>query len=275
MAKQKKDQDGFSAQTLKRKLDALSGQLDGRWEKLRFERALSWLKRSERERESKSQDRDVQFILLWVALDSLFGREQDIVSLSRSRIPARVAGLMKEDHAGIIWEGFYLRNAALFRILQNRYIFNPFWKAIAESGVHSQESTKLCVTQKRAGHPKVAESDRKFADENRRVFDLLARGGAHGRRVVARIIFQRLGTLRNQLMHGSSAHLEGLNRSQVEDGHRLLSAVVPRILHVMMESPDARRGAIAYPPFGDRDALFDTELDGDEFRRLLGKSIGR
>ena len=110
---------------------------------MRFERALSWLKRSERERESKSQDRDVQFILLWVALDSLFGREQDIISLSRSRIPARVAALMKEDRAGIIWEGFYLRNAALFRILQNRYIFNPFWKAIAESGVHSQESTEL------------------------------------------------------------------------------------------------------------------------------------
>ena len=272
MAKQKKDQDGFSAQTLKRKLDALSGQLDGRWEKLRFERALSWLKRSERERESKSQDRDVQFILLWVALDSLFGRERDIISPLRSHIPARVAALMKEDRAGIIWEGFYLRNAALFRILQNRYIFNPFWKAIAESGVHSQESTELRVTPENAGH---SIADTEFLEENRRVFDLLAREGAYGRRVVARIIFKRLGTLRNQLMHGSSAHKEDINRSQVEDGYRLLSALVPRILHVMMESPNARRDVIAYPPFRKKNDLFDTELDGDEFRRLLGKSIGR
>ena len=269
MAKQKKDQDGFSAQTLKRKLDALSGQLDGRWEKLRFERALSWLKRSEKERESKDQDRDVQFILLWVALDSLFGRERDIISSSRSHIPARVAALMKEDRAGIIWEGFYLRNAALFQILQNRYIFYPFWKAVAESGVHSQESTELPENAGRF----IAESE--FLEENRRVFDLLAREGAYGRRVVARIIFKRLGTLRNQLMHGSSAHKEDINRSQVEDGYRLLSAVVPRILHVMMESPDARRDVIAYPPYGKQDDLFDRELDGDEFRRLLGKSIGR
>ena len=272
MAKQKKDLNDFSAQTLKRKLDALSGELDGRWEKLRFERALSWLKRSEKERESKNQDRDVQFILLWVALDSLFGRERDIISPLRSHIPARVAALMKEDRAGIIWEGFYLRNAALFRILQNRYIFNPFWRAIADSGVHSQESTELRVTPENTEHP-IADSE--FLKENRRVFELLAREGAYGRRVVARIIFQRLGTLRNQLMHGSSAHLEVLNRSQVEDGYRLLSAMVPRILHVMMESPDARRGAIAYPPFGKQDRLFDRELDGDEFRRLLGKSIGR
>ena len=270
MAKQKKHQNEFSAQVLKRKLNALSDQLDGRWEKLRFERALSWLERSENE--GIRDDRDVQFILLWVVLDSLFGRERDIISQSRTHIPSRVAALMKEDDAGIIWQGFYRQNVDVLQILRNRYIFNPFWKAIAEGGVHSQESTRLHVTSDNTGHP-IADSE--FKGENLRVLDLLERRGAHGRRVVARIVFQRLGTLRNQLMHGSSAHRESINRSQVKHGYRLLSTLAPRILHVMMESPDARRGVIPYPPLGGRDDLFDHELDGDEFRRLIGKTIGR
>ena len=269
MAKQKKHQNEFSAQVLKRKLNALSDQLDGRWEKLRFERALSWLERSENE--GIRQDRDVQFILLWVALDSLFGRERDIVSQARARIPGRIAAVMKEDGAGIIWQGFYSRNAEVLRILQNCYIFNPFWKAIAESGIHSQESTKLREQES----PKAMESICEFAEENRRVFRLLERGNAYDRRVIARIVFRRLGTLRNQLMHGSSEHSETINRLQVEDGYRLLSTLTPRILRVMMESPDTRRGVVAYPPFGKKNELLDRELDGDEFRRLIGKTIGR
>ena len=273
MAKQNKKQDEFSAKALEQKLNALSDRLAGRWEKIRFERALSWIKRSEYE--SLRGDRDVQFILLWVALDALFGRERDIVTQSRGRIPGRIAALMKEDRAEIIWREFYRKRDAVFRILQNRYIFNPFWKAIAESGVHAQEVTGLHVNPKNAKHPKVAESDREFAAENRRVLALLARGRAHDKRVVAQIIFRRLGTLRNQLMHGSSGHSESLNRSQVEDGYSLLSALAPRILHVMMESPDTLHGVVAYPPFGEKNALFDQGMDREKFQRLFGGTIGR
>lgn len=273
MGKQKKKPDEFSAQALEQKLGALSGRLDGRWEKIRFERALSWIKRSERE--DWRGDRDVQFILLWVALDAMFGRERNIVAPPHGRIPGRVAALMKEDRGEVVWREFYRRRDAVFRLLQNRYIFNPFWKAIAESGVHAQEAAGLHVTPGSAGHPKVAESDRDFAAQNREVFALLKRGAARDKRRIARVVFERLGTLRNQLMHGASEHSEDLNRSQVEDGHRLLSALAPRLLHVMMESPDARRGVVAYPPFGEKNALFDTALDGDEFSRLFGRTIGR
>ena len=276
MAKKKQNKNPFSAAALKRRLGELSGRLDGRWEKLRFERALSWLERSEKESGIESgrirSDRDVQFVLLWVALDALFGRERDVVARPRSRIPDRVAALMKEDRNGVIWDGFRARPDEVFGILRNRYIFNPFWKAVAEGGVHSQERAGVFLTPDNFGR---SCADSEFKEENLRVFALLKRGNAHGRRVVAQIIFRRLGTLRNQLMHGSSEHSEPINRSQVEDGYRLLSALAPRILHVMMESPDLPRGVIAYPPIGEKNALFDGALDRDEFRRLIVAAIRR
>lgn len=244
----------------------------GRWEKVRFERALSWLRRGENE------DHDVRFILLWVALDAMFGREANVLpqgadsapeESARGRIPNAVAAMLGEDAEGIIWRECHEKRKTIARILRNPYIYNPMWQAIAEGRAESAD------IQKRAGDSNVAESRARFARENGHALSLLKKGDAGSRRKFARIVFNRLGTLRNQLMHGASAHSEGLNRSQVEDGHRLLSALVPRILHVMMKSPHKRRGIVAYPPFGEKDALFDKEFDEKAFDRYFKRTMGR
>ena len=264
-------QNDFSAEALERQFNQLPARL-GRWEAVRLGRALSWLKRGEEE------DHDVRFILLWVALDALFGREADILpqdpgavpdESARARIPGAVAAMLSEDPEGIIWRECHDKRKTIARILRNPYIYSPFWKAIAESRADAPDM------QRRAEHPRVAESRRWFARENGHVLALLKRGDAASRGKVVRIVFNRLGTLRNQLMHGASAHSEGLNRSQVEDGHRLLSALVPRILHLMMKSPDKPRGVVAYPPFGEKDALFDRKFNEEAFDRYFKRIAGR
>ena len=270
MAKQKKSEHEFSAQALERKLKSLSDQLDGQWEKWRFERALSWLKRSENE--GIRSDHDVQFILLWVALDSLFGRETDILPQEnfsapgetvRVRIPDSVAALLDEDSAGMIWLECYRQREVIANVLKNPYIYNPFWRAIAESRDDLTDA------------PKIADSRQRFAAENSRVFLLLKENSDSARREIVRIVFKRLGTLRNQLMHGASGHNEDLNRTQVEDGHRLLSALVPRVLRVMMESPGVSRGVVAYPPYGEKDDCLDKKFDVKAFDRYFKRTVGR
>ena len=272
MSKQR-NQGEFSAATLERKFKGLSGGLSGRWEKPRFERALSWLKRSENE--GIRGDHDVRFILLWVALDSLFGREADILprAVARARIPSSVANLLREDKGEVIWRECYRQRETIARILKNPYICNPFWRAIAENGIHSRDA--LGWSRSPEAERELAESIGRFVEENDEVVSRLRENTNFARRKVVRIVFGRLGTLRNQLMHGASAHQEGLNRSQVEDGHHLLSALVPRILHLMMESPDKRRGVVAYPPFGEKNALFDRKFDEEAFDRFFKRTMGR
>ena len=278
MTEQKQPSDDlFSAAALEARLRALAADLRGRWEAVRFGRALSWLKRSE-----SAEDPDVRFILLWVVLDSLFGQEEDIQpregnvaprrdeAVVRAGIPGDVAKFMGEDVKGIVWEGFHRQREAVARILRNIYIYQPFWRVIAESGVHSRKSRES------APCPGVGNIRHKFARDNNRVlFDWLAKNSPSGRREVARTVFLRLATLRNQLMHGASAHLEEINRTQVEDGCRLLSELVPRILHVMMESPDKTRGVVAYPPYGKRNEFFDDKFKEDAFHRALQRTVGR
>lgn len=257
----------FSVEALEEKFDEASVDLS-RLERARFERALSWLRRGD----SGNEDCDVRVILRWVALDAMFGREADILlqpDEERVRIPEAVAALMREDRAGILWEECRRKRKTIARILRNPYIYNPFWRAIAESRTDAPDERAL------AAHPKVAESRRWFARENRRAGSLAARGDAASHAQFARIVFARLATLRNQLMHGASAHAEGLNRSQVEDGERLLSALAPRILHLMMDSPRKPRGVVAYPPFGDKDALFDKQFDEARFYRQFARTRQR
>jgi hypothetical protein len=59
--------------------------------------------------------------------------------------------------------------------------------------------------------------------------------------------FDRLYTLRIQLLHGGATWAGGVNRTQIEQGAEILGLIVPVVIHMMMESPNQLWGEACYP----------------------------
>jgi hypothetical protein len=77
-----------------------------------------------------------------------------------------------------------------------------------------------------------------------------AANGALGRtdttRVLA-VIFDRLYTLRNQIVHGGSTWNGVVNRAQMKDGANILGYLIPTVIHLMMENHNQLWGDACYP----------------------------
>lgn len=65
--------------------------------------------------------------------------------------------------------------------------------------------------------------------------------------VLLGVLFNRLYTLRNQLIHGGATWNGSVNRSQMRDCVGLLGKLVPVIIELMMDNPDTLWGDACYP----------------------------
>ena len=61
------------------------------------------------------------------------------------------------------------------------------------------------------------------------------------------LLFNRLYILRNQLVHGGATWKGKVNRSQVQDGKRILGTLVPVFVEIMMDNPQEDWGKPYYP----------------------------
>lgn len=61
------------------------------------------------------------------------------------------------------------------------------------------------------------------------------------------VTFNRLYTLRNQLIHGEATCAGKVNREQLRDCSRLLGKLVPEIIMLMMDNPNTHWGDAVYP----------------------------
>ncbi len=104
-------------------------------------------------------------------------------------------------------------------------MFEPFWKALREHDSSDGWERKLNTSHRRA---------------LRAVLD-----GDTG--CVLSVVFDRLYVLRNQLVHGGATWSGRVNRAQVRDGANLLLAIVPVVVDLMLDHPDADFGEILYP----------------------------
>ena len=64
---------------------------------------------------------------------------------------------------------------------------------------------------------------------------------------VLAVLFNRIYTLRNQIMHGGATWDSSINRPQLHDCGKLLGKLVPLIIHLMLENLDALWGDAFYP----------------------------
>ncbi len=191
---------------------------------LRMRRALSWLERAENE---KDTDDDAAFIFYWIAFNAAYAQERssDFKSNERDRFDRYFDDLRDLDTERIIekaiWEIF---SQSITELLDNKYVYEPFWEYQSGRGNRDWE--------------------RRFESRKREV--TRARGH-RDTKVILRTLFDRLYTLRNQLIHGGATWKGSINRAQVGDGARIMAFLVPLFVSLMMSHPENDWGYPDYP----------------------------
>ncbi len=191
---------------------------------LRVHRALSWLHRAE----IAGDDDDAAFIFYWIAFNAAYANDLRASDVEGERSVFadyfdRLTGL---DQHNRIYDAIWRRFPQEIRLLlQNRYVFQPFWRyQNGERGYERWETS--------------------FEASKRRVALAL---GREDTKTILSTLFDRLYVLRNQLVHGGATWNSTVNRDQVRDGARILAALVPVFVDLMMDNPDTGWGAPYYP----------------------------
>lgn len=192
---------------------------------LRLHRALSWLNRAEQ----LADDADSQFIFLWISFNAAYAADiDDSVRLSEQtlfrdflrRLATLDAGRQRIER--LVWEEFAQSIRAL---LDNPYVSPDFWKW--HNGEMDETEWKL-----------------RFATDRRRANRALAREATLQ---VLGIALSRVYTLRNQLLHGGATWNGKVNRHQVRDCTRMMARLVPLVIEIMLDHPQAKWPKPSYP----------------------------
>ncbi|MBS7348684.1 MAG: hypothetical protein KIG95_00680 [Comamonas sp.] len=190
---------------------------------LRIHRALSWLNRAE-----QAEDVDGKFIFLWIAFNAAYAQELDANDHSSDKVTftAFLQKLCELDSNkridNLIWKEF---SASIRTLLDNPYVYHPFWEF-------------------QRGRLTESEWQQQFANAKRAAQLALASSNTH---TLLAVTFNRLYTLRNQLIHGGATWGGKVNREQLRDCSRLLSKLVPEIITLMMDNPHTLWGDAVYP----------------------------
>lgn len=190
---------------------------------LRVHRSLSWLNRAER-----CEDLDGQFIFLWIAFNAAYATEIDEqYRLSEQKtFQGFIHKLVELDSAKkmeqLIWQEF---PGPIRLLLDNKFVFQSFWD------YHNN---------------KIAEEiwKNRFSSSKKAAFNALA---SRDTSTVLAVVFERIYTLRNQLIHGGATWDSSANREQIRDAVTLMNKFVPLIIKLMMDNPDTLWGDACYP----------------------------
>lgn len=191
--------------------------------RLRLHRALSWLHRAE-----QADDPDGRFVFLWIAFNAAYAREiGDAERLSEQQAFKDFLQQICELDTGkridaLVWQEF---SGSIRALLDNPHVFQSFWDW--RNGKLSETDWEERFT---AGKQRAA-----FALKSGRTPMLLG------------VVFNRIYTLRNQLMHGGATWDGATNRAQLKDCARLMEKLVPLIVETMMDNPQAEWGQAVYP----------------------------
>lgn len=212
--------EGFGA-TLKAKLKANVIQLP-EMSRVRIHRAISWLSRAEAE----DDDLDARFLFLWISFNAAYAHEFGFESSERQLLEQFLSQLNAVDQGGRLHKVLFDRYSGPVRtLIDNRFVFEPFWRALRDHDSSGTWEQKFQASQ-RAALKAVFSNDTP---------------------TVLGIVFDRLYVLRNQLVHGGATWNSRVNRAQMKDGAHLLHALVPVMIDVMLDNPALDYGNIAFP----------------------------
>ena len=193
--------------------------------RVRLWRAISWYQCAE----GYSEDHDISFITLWIALNACY-------AISATGLPDNVQEqvafqrlaekLVKLDKQGTIYDCLR-RNYS--KLVDNKFLFKPFFKAQADDTVDWE-----CL----------------FASDKKDARTALALNHPTATATALGIVLDRLYLLRNQLVHGAATYNSKLNRDQIIDGKNMLMELLPIIIRLMFDHT-RDWGPIPYFPIED------------------------
>ena len=193
---------------------------------LRVHRALSWLKRAE-----EANDNDARFIFLWISFNAAYAQEIDESQRigeqeAFKQFLEKICDLDKEKRFDkLVWQEF---SGSLRVMLDNQYLLQAFWDH--QRGKLSEEQWQEQLRKEK----KIAQ------------FAL----GCSNTATLLGVIFSRLYTLRNQLIHGGATWNSQVNRQQLKDSVSLLHKFVPLLIETMMDNPNTLWGEACFPVVG-------------------------
>jgi hypothetical protein len=191
---------------------------------LRLHRALSWLNRAEQ----TADDPDGRFIFLWIAFNAAYATEIDErLGLSEQEtfraFLEKLVGLDSHERiAELVWNEF---SGSIRLLLDNQFVFQDFW-SFQNGALPEAEWQRRFAGARRAAHRALAQRDTV---------------------TVLRIALSRIYVLRNQLIHGGATWNSSVNRNQIRDCVNLLGKLVPLVIEIMLDNPEATWGNACYP----------------------------
>lgn len=190
--------------------------------RIRIHRAISWLARAERE----AEDADARFLFLWIAFNAAYASEFGFEQKERDQARQFIDKLLQVDTTGrlqaVLLDQF---TGPIRTLIENRFVFEPFWKAIRDHDGSSRWEESFAASKRLALR---AVMERQTG-------------------TVLSVVLDRLHVLRNQIVHGGATWNGAANREQVRDAARILGEVVPVVVELMMRADDVEFGGIAYP----------------------------
>lgn len=190
---------------------------------LRLHRALSWLEKAE----NSQEDMDIQFITLWISFNAIYAKEfAKERAADRETFNQFIAEICRLDKQKAIYKIIWQRFPQNIRVmLDNHYVFQPFWDF--QNGKITEKAWR-----------------EDFNKANKKAFTALVTQDTHD---ILLVIFDRLYTLRNQLVHGGATYESQINRSQLKDGCQILLALIPAIIEIVLNNSNNDWGKPFYP----------------------------
>lgn len=193
---------------------------------LRVHRALSWLHRAE-----QCEDEDGRFIFLWIAFNAAYANEMGEYRFTESKVFGEfLQRLVRLDDGKRLAEVIWTQYPGPIRVLlDQRFVFQPFWDHL--NGLESGKDWESRFDRARQGAHRALASHR--------TGDVLG------------IVFNRLYTLRNQLVHGGATWNSYVNRDQLRDANAIMGELVPIVIEIMMDNALEHWGEACYPVVAD------------------------
>lgn len=189
---------------------------------LRVHRAISWLNRAE-----QCEDLDGKFVFLWISFNAAYSNDLGDINIEESKqFGEFLKKVVELDHHQKIYNTIWQNYPHAIRVLlDNQYVYQPFWNHHNQIAGYETWAERFNASKK-AAHLALANKDTC---------------------TVLSIIFNRLYTLRNQIIHGGATWNSSANRNQLRDATDILADLVPLLIEIMMDNSLSHWGEARYP----------------------------
>lgn len=199
----------------------------------RIRRARSWLDSARKAGASgnlESGHWDIAFVLYWIAFNAAFARDILEYPNTRCEFTECFRQVLRLDSRGEIYHA--VRDefpSAAEEIVSNKYLFKKYWDYV--NGKKGNDDWGEC-----------------FESDLRRFESAMAKPSVENTEEAIPILFERLYTLRNQIVHGGATWRSEYNRTSVRRGVPIMAFLVPVFVRIIELHPRVKWGTPYYRP---------------------------